>query len=104
YELLTLRVPFVGDRGAIEGGHRALRPPRPGDFAAVPPDVEEIILSCLAKDPGSRPADASTLRRRLAAAARAPAAARSEREPRAAQVSARLIAGKQPVVLLVTET
>jgi tetratricopeptide (TPR) repeat protein len=103
YELLTLRVPFVGDRGAIEGGHRALRPPRPGDFAAVPPDVEAICLSCLAKDPASRPPDAATLRRRLATAAQDPAPARGEREPRAAQVSTRLIAGKQPVVLLVTE-
>jgi len=32
---------------------------------AIPPDLDELLLACLAKDPKDRPADAGTLRRRL---------------------------------------
>ena len=65
FELLTLRLPFAGDASEIEHGHLALRPPRPGDFAQVPPAVEELTLACLAKDPCRRPASAAALRRAL---------------------------------------
>jgi tetratricopeptide (TPR) repeat protein len=109
YELLTLRVPFTGDAGAIEHGHLAQRPPRPGAFASIPDALESLVLACLAKHPARRPADAAALRRALAAACSrvAPTAASSDlsgtRERHTG--SAGLIAeGRQPVVVLVAET
>lgn len=65
YELLTLRVPFTGDLASIQKGHRVLRPPRPSDFAAVPSELEDLCLECLAKDPRRRPPDVASLRSRL---------------------------------------
>ena len=62
YEMLTLRLPFVGDRRQLEYAHLSFRPPPPSDFAAVPAPVEEVILRCLAKEPGSRFSDAAVLR------------------------------------------
>jgi eukaryotic-like serine/threonine-protein kinase len=65
YELFAGRPPFVGDPPALEHAHLALRPPRPGLFAPVPRAIEELILSCLAKEPDRRPADAAALRRQV---------------------------------------
>lgn len=65
YELFTLRVPFVGSGAMIEHGHVSLRPPRPSDFAPVPPLWEQLILACLAKDPARRPANAQVLSRAI---------------------------------------
>lgn len=65
YELFTLRVPFVGSGAMIEHGHVSLRPPRPSDFAPVPPLWEQLILSCLAKDPARRPANAQAVLRAI---------------------------------------
>jgi len=65
YELFTLRVPFVGSGAMIEHGHVSLRPPRPSDFAPVPPLWEQLILACLAKDPARRPANAHILMRAI---------------------------------------
>ncbi|WP_437311948.1 protein kinase domain-containing protein [Sorangium sp. So ce388] len=126
FELLTLRPPFVGDTGAVEHGHLALRPPRPGELAPIPGALEELVLSCLAKEPDRRPASAAWLRRALAeacplvaaratvtAAAAAPTAV-AEPTPRSSatlasgppsSASGRLIAeGLQPAVVLVAET
>ncbi|WP_437321633.1 protein kinase domain-containing protein [Sorangium sp. So ce385] len=99
FELLTLRPPFVGDTGAVEHGHLTLRPPRPGELAPVPEALEELVLSCLAKDPGRRPPSAARLRRALdeacalgaAAAAEQPGAA-AERGAAAAEPGAAAIA------------
>ena len=55
YELLTLRVPFAGDRTSIERGHIALRPAKPSQFAAVSSRLEQLTLRCLAKNPNKRP-------------------------------------------------
>ncbi len=66
YELFTLRPPFAGDESELERAHLALRPPAPGLVADVPRALEELILSCLAKDPYRRPPDASALRHALA--------------------------------------
>ncbi|MCC6551951.1 MAG: protein kinase [Polyangiaceae bacterium] len=113
YEMVTLRPPFAGERGEVEHGHLALRPPRPSAYAVVPAAIEELVLACLAKEPARRPPDAVALRRALpgAAALRGAAAA----SPRAAPAGARgaaassrggsLIAdASQPVVLAAIET
>ncbi|MGK3993606.1 protein kinase domain-containing protein [Sorangium sp. So ce1024] len=78
FELLTLRPPFVGDTGAIEHGHLALRPPRPGELAPIPEALEELVLACLAKEPDRRPASAAWLRRAIEAACPSGAAAGAE--------------------------
>ncbi|WP_437781427.1 protein kinase domain-containing protein [Sorangium sp. So ce1097] len=102
FELLTLELPFAGDGSAVEHGHLALRPRRPGELAPVPAALEELTLACLAKDRDRRPASASALRSALAAA-RAEAA-RAVAAP-AATAPAMLIAeGRYPVVLLVADT
>ncbi|MCC6551953.1 MAG: serine/threonine protein kinase, partial [Polyangiaceae bacterium] len=74
FEMLTLRLPFEGEPAEVEHGHLALRPPRPSEHAHVPPALEELVLSCLAKEPERRPAGAAALRRALEAAAALPAA------------------------------
>ncbi|XXX82384.1 protein kinase [Sorangium sp. So ce134] len=129
FELLTLRPPFVGDTGAVEHGHLTLRPPRPGELAPVPEALEELVLTCLAKDPGRRPSSAARLRRALeeacplGAAAVAQAGAGAAAGPGAGAAAepasrpaiapgppsghggGRLIAeGLQPAVVLVAET
>ncbi len=65
YELLTLRPPFSGHAAGIEHGHLALRPPRPSSFAPVPGPVDDIVISCLAKDPAERPKEYDRLIRRI---------------------------------------
>ncbi|WP_437874785.1 protein kinase domain-containing protein [Sorangium sp. So ce513] len=117
FELLTLRPPFVGDANAVEHGHLALRPPRPGDLADVPDGLEELTLACLAKDPSRRPDSAAALRRTLhALRARPPAdtippssappsAPRSSprSSPQADGLATAAAEGRQPVALLFAE-
>jgi tetratricopeptide (TPR) repeat protein len=104
FELLTLRTPFLGEAGAIEHGHLALRPPRPSEFAPVPAELDELTLACLAKDPARRPTSIAELRAALAAAC----AMLAQPPPSAAASSsgrARLVAESgHPAVLLVAET
>lgn len=102
FELVTLRVPFTGERSAIEHGHVTLRPPRPSDLVKVAPPLEELILACLAKQPERRPAGAAILRRALAEACAAAPPATHRASPSQASPSrgARLIGeGRHPVVL-----
>src|SRR3977135_1983450 len=66
--MLSGRVPFFGTRAEVEQAHRALRPPRPSDFARVPVAVEELVLRCLGKERTGRPAAARALREELEAA------------------------------------
>lgn len=58
YELATGCVPFVGDLATVERGHRLLRPVPPTHRAAMPAELERLILACLAKMPEARPAAA----------------------------------------------
>ena len=104
FELLTLQPPFTGDASAIEHGHLALRPPRPGDLAPVPAALEEIALACLAKDPRRRPVSAAALRRALrdvwAGGTPASAPRSSSRGPGEAALVGE---GSHPVALLVAD-
>jgi hypothetical protein len=61
FELLTLRLPFTGERRELEYAHLSFRPPRPSRFAPVPPALDDLVLRCLAKDPAARLADAGAL-------------------------------------------
>ncbi|WP_437966204.1 protein kinase [Sorangium sp. So ce260] len=100
YELLTLRLPFSGDRGEIEHGHLALRPHRPHEFAPVPEELERLVLACLAKEPERRPPDVAALRRALAQACPGDAQPAPNAQPAR---GALLTEGRQPAVVLVAE-
>ncbi|SET80291.1 serine/threonine-protein kinase PknK [Stigmatella erecta] len=54
YEMLTGRPPFFGTPAEVFQAHLSLRPPRPSEFAPVAPDVEELVLQCLAKERSRR--------------------------------------------------
>jgi tetratricopeptide (TPR) repeat protein len=110
YELFTLRLPFVGDRGAIEHGHLTLRPPRLRELAPVPEALEKLALSCLAKQPERRPPDASALRLALAWSISAdrksdppsmPGSPISKAPP--TSKASLLIDGRQPAIVLAIE-
>lgn len=103
YELLTLRVPFTGDLTSIEKGHRSLRPPRPSEFASVPPELEALCLECLAKDAERRPRDVAALRQRLAIACRDAGDALIRVRPDTASPPRLLSVSRQPVVLLAVD-
>jgi len=63
YFLLTGRPPFVGASVAEVCGHHLHSAPEPLSRrgAPVPPELERLILSCLAKSPEDRPASAAAL-------------------------------------------
>ncbi|NUQ72090.1 MAG: protein kinase [Polyangiaceae bacterium] len=117
YELITLRLPFVGDRGAIEHGHLTLRPPRLRELAQVPEALEKLALSCLTKQPERRPPDASALRLALAWSSSLGPSSDRKSEPPSAPISpvaplsksaavsksSLLIDGRQPAVVLAIE-
>ena len=71
YEMLAGRGPFdeIGDAYAIGAAHAQLPPPPISRFAAVPPALEHLVMTSLAKQPQDRPRDcfsfASELRRML---------------------------------------
>jgi serine/threonine protein kinase len=66
--LLVGRPPFAG-KSIVEvcSRHMHVAPERPSLAlrSPLPPDIEEIVLNCLAKRPEDRPADARALRRSL---------------------------------------
>lgn len=55
YELLCMRLPFLGEGKAVEYQHATLRPPRPSEFVSVPAELEALVLDALSKDPERRP-------------------------------------------------
>jgi DNA-binding NtrC family response regulator len=62
--MLTRRYVFVGDTSIeILTQHVHVDAPAPSDQAAraIPPELDEIILACLAKNPADRPASAADL-------------------------------------------
>ena len=113
YQLLTRRRPFEGDVATIEHGHLALRPPRPSEIAAIPEEIEGVVLWCLAKEPARRPATVTALRRALASAVAGASTTHSLRgtfdessrqAPRSSARPVKLLAESQrPMVVLVVD-
>jgi serine/threonine-protein kinase len=69
YWLLTGQLVFTAETSMGYLMHHIHTPPRPPSSLSelsIPPDVDDLILSCLAKDPASRPQSARELSRRLA--------------------------------------
>lgn len=69
YYLLTGRPPFIGENPMhVVLSHARDIPADPSTInPAIEPQMEEIIMSCLMKNPDDRPADVSQLRRALKA-------------------------------------
>jgi predicted ATPase/class 3 adenylate cyclase len=67
YEMLTGRPPFVGDSAvAVISQHTSAEPVAPTwHNPDVTPEVEQVVLRCLRKDPEDRYADATELRAAL---------------------------------------
>ncbi|MCY1073441.1 serine/threonine-protein kinase [Archangium lansingense] len=65
FELLTGRPPFVGEAPEVVRGHLSLRPPRPSSLTAIPPELEALLLRCLAKEPPARFTDGAALAQAL---------------------------------------
>ena len=64
YELVTGHRPFDGSPWTVLRHHvHASPPPFPAqqDGSSIPPELEQIALWCLAKDPNNRPASARVL-------------------------------------------
>src|SRR5579883_426453 len=64
FEMLTGRPPFLGDTPvAVASKHVREHPPLPREInPAVPPDLEAVIMKCMAKSPDYRYATAEDLR------------------------------------------
>jgi serine/threonine protein kinase len=69
YELLTGRLPFISESVRDYKQQLLHRPPRPPRTVndAIPPELERIILKCLAKEPTDRYTTAADLARDLTA-------------------------------------
>lgn len=66
YELLTGRRPYgVTDRDGLIRAQKELPPPPSTFDATVPPEVDRIVLKCLAHDPLKRPSSADEVYRTL---------------------------------------
>ena len=70
FQIFCGRLPFEdGSVAEIMSAHLTKAPPRPGEFAAISPGMESLLLSCLDKNPANRPASAAELGLRLKDAA-----------------------------------
>lgn len=73
YWLLTQQVPFEARQlEELEWAWQVSPPPPSARVPAVPPELDELVLSLLARDPAARPASASHVIERLTAVARLP--------------------------------
>jgi serine/threonine-protein kinase len=55
YEMTTGRLPFTGDEAALYAAIRGTVPPPPSAWnAAVPPEVDSVVMRCLEKRPSRR--------------------------------------------------
>ncbi|NGN69348.1 serine/threonine protein kinase [Streptomyces sp. A7024] len=72
FAMLTGQPPFPKDRGLLQVMYQQVHeaPPAPSALrgaAAVPPELDDLVLSLLAKDPAERPPDAGSVVDRLRA-------------------------------------
>lgn len=66
FEMLTGRLPFLGKHPLqVATAQVNDAPPRPSGFAAVPPDLDALIMDLLEKAPEQRPVSAEVVRQRL---------------------------------------
>lgn len=67
YEMLTGAVPFSADAPLAVALKQVSEPPRPPReiIAAIPAEIERVVLHALTKDPRARPADANEFRSEL---------------------------------------
>jgi serine/threonine-protein kinase len=68
YWLLTGQLVFTGETSMALLLHHVHTPPRPPSARAeqpIPADLDQLVLSCLAKDPSQRPQSARELSSRL---------------------------------------
>jgi serine/threonine protein kinase len=57
FELITGRPPFLADSAMeVVAMHLMEPPPRPSEFALVPPEIDDLVVAMLAKSPDERPA------------------------------------------------
>jgi eukaryotic-like serine/threonine-protein kinase len=103
YELLTGRPPFQGDSAiAVAYQHVREAPQPPSTFEpSVPPEIDAIVLTALAKQPGERYQSAAQMRRDILAVLAGEAAALSATpvEGTAQFQAADTAAGPPPVVV-----
>ena len=83
FEMVTGRPPFLGDTPvAVASKHVREHPPAPREVnPGVPPDLEAIILKCMAKSPDHRYATGRRPAHRPAALSRGPRRGRQPRRP-----------------------
>jgi eukaryotic-like serine/threonine-protein kinase len=99
YFLLTGEPPFTGST-VVEVCMRHMHsiPPPPSERATVPPDLEALILSCLAKEKAGRPASVAALAQRLDACADAHSWTQAQAEAWwATRASSRPLSSTEPV-------
>ncbi|MBI5071391.1 protein kinase [Candidatus Falkowbacteria bacterium] len=66
YEMATGRPPFVGDLSEVQQGHLSRLPEAPNDLnGEIPPALNAVIMTALAKEPDNRFRDAETMREAL---------------------------------------
>jgi tetratricopeptide (TPR) repeat protein len=65
YEMLAGAPPFWGNPAEVQQSHRSRRPPSLSRRVPVSPELEAIVVRCLAKDRARRFADAGELRQAL---------------------------------------
>jgi hypothetical protein len=65
YQMFTGRLPFDGTFMQVLAAHFIEEPVPPSRFAAIPRDLEEVILWCLKKEPDRRPQTAAALKEAL---------------------------------------
>lgn len=102
FELVTLRPPFVGTAPEITDHKTTMRPPRPRSFATIAESLEQLILACLARDPGRRPGSVAEVRAMLDHSARSLSSGRETMVTLTdnAPAAKRSAGGYQAVVLL----
>jgi serine/threonine-protein kinase len=66
YEMVTGRLPFDGDLGAIIRQQLTAAPTPPGRFVSIPESLEQAILRCMEKAPDARFEDAAAFDAALA--------------------------------------